>query len=426
MSSKPISVTVSRAPETRATRPKAPVFVLLGGALLTIAFFSLTHPIHDFVEYWTTSHLLISHGNPYSLAEVFREEKRAGFEQSVPIMLLSPPWILPLLAPLGLSTSYGWGWVGWLSLLLFSVALSSRMLMDVYFKELRIPEISDTGFYRSLFAFTFYPVLLCLRYVQTAPLMLLGLAGFLYFDQKKKPAMAGTLLALTLVKPQLLYLIWIALVLDAFQRRRWKAVVAAFGVTAVLSTLAIWLDPQVFRQYRELAQSPYFQAYASGITAGIRKLFGGIGTFWIQFVPPVIGLGWFVFYWRKHSKRWSWTEQLPMIITMSVVTSAYGWLFDQTLLVLPVIAVAAKWAHSAGRLPAKIVLLYTALNSVLMILMPIPTLALLPAPIFLGVLLTRSARAQEVAKLKNTGPILPAIAKGGQKKSVGNSYGVLP
>src|SRR6184192_2323200 len=67
------------------------------------------------------------------------------------------------------------------------VALSSRLLMDVYFDELRIPEISDTAFYRCLFAFTFYPVLLCFKFAQTAPLMLLGLAGFLWFATRNRP-----------------------------------------------------------------------------------------------------------------------------------------------------------------------------------------------------------------------------------------------
>jgi len=83
---------------------------------------------------------------------------------------------------------------------------------------------------------------------------------------------------------------------------------------------------------------------------------------------------------------------MPMLITISVVTSAYGWLFDQTLLALPVIALAAKRAHESGRLPVGLVFLYTALNCVLMVVMPFPTLNLLPAPICLVVLLMRDSR----------------------------------
>jgi hypothetical protein len=169
----------------------------------------------------------------------------------------------------------------------------------------------------------------------------------------------------------------------------------AAGVVVVLSAIAWLIDPHAFRQYRELASTPYFQAYASGVTAGIRKLMGGLGTFWIQFVPPVVGLMWFFVYWNQHRRNWSWSERLPMLVTISVVTSAYGWLFDQTLLALPVIALAATRAHANGKLPARAVILYTILNCALMVLMPIPTLNLLPAPICLAILMLRDSRSRD-------------------------------
>jgi len=274
---------------------------------LGLVGYCLVHPIHDFVEYWTAAHLLTAHQNPYSLGEVFTMEREAGFEQSVPIMLLSPPWALPLIAPIGLTNSYALGCLLWMIVLIAAVAYSSRLLMDVYFDELRIPEISDTTFYRCLFAFTFYPVLLCLRYAQTAPLMLLGVAGFLYFDKKTRRILAGMFMALTLIKPQLLYLVWLALLLRCIQKRQWKILASAAAFVALLSAIALLINPHSFQQYRELTKTPYLQAYASGVTAGIRKLFGGIGTFWIQLVPPVFGLGWFAVYWRRHSKNWSWS-----------------------------------------------------------------------------------------------------------------------
>ena len=84
--------------------------------------YCLAHPIHDFVEYWTAAHLLTAHQNPYSLGEVFTMERQAGFEQSVPIMLLSPPWALPLIAPIGLINSYALGCLLWMIVLIAAVA----------------------------------------------------------------------------------------------------------------------------------------------------------------------------------------------------------------------------------------------------------------------------------------------------------------
>jgi hypothetical protein len=374
--------------------PRLLIAVMLFVATVILVGYSFAHPIHDFVEYWTAAHLVIAHQNPYSLGEVFTMERRAGFEQSVPIMLLSPPWALPLIAPIGLINSYFLGCLLWMIILIAAVAWSSRLLMDVYFGELRIPEISDTTFYRCLFAFTFYPVLLCLRYAQTGPLMLLGTAGFLYFDKKARPILAGVFMALTLIKPQLLYLVWLALLLRSFRQRQWKILASAAVFVALLSAIALLLDPHSFQQYRELTKTPYIQAYASGVTAGIRKLFGGVGTFWIQIVPPVFGLGWFAVYWRRHSKNWSWSENLPMLMTISILTSAYGWLFDQTLLTVAVIALAAKRAHASGHVPVGLVFLYTALNCVLMVVMPFPTLNLLPAPICIATLLWRDSKSK--------------------------------
>ena len=380
-----------------AKRPLLLIGILGFTILLGLVTFSIAHPVHDFVEYWTAGHLLVAHQNPYSLGEVFRMEREFGFEQSVPIMLLSPPWTLSFVAPIGLIKSYALACFFWMIVLLAAIAWSSRMAMDVYFGEVRIPEISDTAFYRCLFAFTFYPVLLCLRYSQTAPLMLLGVTGFLYFKKAQRPALAGAFLSLTLIKPQLLYLVWLALILRSLQQRQWKILAWAAAVIVSLTALALLLDRHACQQYLELTRSPYLQAYASGVTAGIRKLLGGVGTFWIQLVPPVVGLGWFATYWHKHREDWSWTENLPILMTVSVVTSAYGWLFDQTLLVLPVIALAGKRAHVFGRLPLNLVMLYTALNFVLMAVMPFPTLNILPAPIFVAVLFLRDSRSKELA-----------------------------
>ena len=348
-------------------------------------------------------HLLLKHGNPYSLNEVLREQQNWGWKERFPLMFLSPPWALVFVAPLGLTNSYAMSWLLWTLAMAAVVALSSRLLMDVYFDELRIPEISDTAFYRCLFAFTFYPVLLCFKFAQTAPLMLLGLAGFLWFGTRNRSVIAGAALSLTLIKPQLFYLIWIALLLVSLQQRRWKILASATCATAGLTLLALLIDPKILVQYWELARGPYAQVIPSGITTPIRRLLGG-GAFWIQLIPPFIGLAWFGWYWRQHRLSWSWHERMPTLVTVSVLTSAYGWIFDQTVLVLPVIAMAAKAANATGSLPKKAIVLYTVLNCILMLGMGYPPVAFLPAPVFIAVLLWQQQKTLTPA-------ILPALAK---------------
>lgn len=387
----------------RSSSQRLAIGFLLGGGFLAAAIYALTRPLHDFVEYWTAAHLLLKHGNPYSLIEMFRAQQKWGWEEPVPLMFLSPPWALVFIAPLGLSQSFATAWLMWTLVLAAVVALSSRLLMNLYFDELRIPEISDTGFYRCLFGFTFYPVLLCFKFAQTAPLMLLGIAGFLWFENKNRSVLAGAALSLTLIKPQLLYLVWISLVFRSLKRRDWKILASLAAITAALTAIALILDPQVIGQYWDLARSPYAQVIPSGITAGLRRLLGG-GAFWIQLIPPCVGLAWFVWYWRHYSLNWSWRERMPTLVTVSVLTSAYGWIFDQTVLVIPVIAMAAKAARPSGSLPQKAIVLYTVFNCILMLVMGYPPVAFLPAPIFVVVLLWQQGKTA-------TPSIVPVLAK---------------
>jgi len=383
-------------------RRGAPIFaatILFTGVLLVAVLYALSHPVHDYVEYWTAAHLLAAHRNPYSLGDMFQGEKSLGMNGPVPLMLLSPPWVMGLIVPLGFVKSYILGWFLWTAILMAAVAVSSCLLMNVYFGDLRIPEVSDKLFYRCLFAFTFYPALLSLRFSQTAPIMLLGLAGFLFFETRHRPIWAGASLSLTLIKPQLSYLVWTALLLWTLRERRWKMLISAIVTLAVLTAVALPFDPRLMQHYRELATSPYMELFPSGVMWWPRMLLGGLGTFWIQFVPSVAGVAWMLLYWRKYNHLWSWSERLPLILTVSVLTSAYGWLWDQTLLVAAVIYVAAKAANPLGRFPANLVLIYTAMNCLLMALWPFPTIGLLPAPVFLLVLLIRYDRRMQSVEI---------------------------
>src|SRR5262249_12814170 len=294
------------------------------------------------------AHLLLEHKNPYSLYEMIQAQKPIGWTDSDPLMFVSPPWALTLILPLGFAGSYALAWVVWMAVMMAAVAVSSKLLMDLYFGGLRIPEVKDTVLNRSLFAFTFYPVLLCLKFAQTTPLALLGLAGFLYFETKARPLSAGVALSLTFIKPQLLFLVWFAVLFRSLQRREWKVIASAGSGIAVLAGIALIFYPQAFLPYHEFVRRPYLPINPSGITGIIRRvLMNRVDvwrSYWMQFVPPVIGACWFAWYWRKHRRDWQWAQRMPALVTASVLTTAYGWIFDQTVLALPIIALASYLA----------------------------------------------------------------------------------
>lgn len=378
-----------------ATRPlrhtvlrKLGIVLLSAVAALVIGGYAFSRPFVDFGEYWSAGHLLIAHKTPYSLPDMYQMERTLGWSDPVPDMFLCPPWVLGLVAPLGFVGSYALGWLVWVAILTFLVALSSRLLMDLYFGDLRVPQISDTAFHRCLFAFTFYPVLLCLKFAQVSPILLLGVTGFLYCERKRRPILAGLFLSLTLIKPHLLYLVWIAVALRSYQQRQVKTLLSSATVLAVFTAVGLSLDHQAFRHYWELTSGPYPRIILSGVLGIVRRVFEGRDTYWLQTLPPLVGAIWFATYWRKHHNDWVWIERMPALVTASVLTTAYGWVHDQTLLMVPIIALAAKYSKSVGRLPRTQVALYTGLNVCLILTAIVSTqAAFIPAPVLIAVLL---------------------------------------
>jgi Glycosyltransferase family 87 len=368
------------------------IALLALGTMFVIVTYAVSRPLLDFIVYWAASHLFVAHHNPYSLAETFEVQRALGWRGAVPLMFLSPPWVLSAIAPLGFAKSYILAWTVWILILVAAVSFSSRLLMDIYFRDLNVPEISEPNSYRFLFAFTFYPVLLSLRFLQLAPVVLLGVAGFLYYEKRNSPWAAGILLSFSLLKPHLLWLVWIVLLARSYRERQWKTLLSSGAVIAVFSMAPLLWDRRVFEQYWELMTGPFPRIVQSGILAGVRSMLKAKGTYWLQYLPPVIGAAWIVFYWRKHRANWSWSERMPSLVTASLLTAPYGFAFDQALLILPIIAMAASAARKYGRLPGNLILLYTALNFAVLALAVISSpWVIVPAPFVVAALLLRGS-----------------------------------
>jgi hypothetical protein len=334
--------------------------------------------------YYTAAHLFAGHQNPYSLPEVFAAQKALGFNQPIPVMFLCPPWVLTVIAPLGYVHSYVVAWLCWLVILTGAVAIASKLLMDIYFGSLRIPEISYPSGYRYLFAFTFYPVLMALKFTQFSPLVFLGIAGCLHYQRKRRPVIAGLLLSMTLLKPHLVLLLWLALLLD----REWKILGTAAAVAGALSTLTLLQYPAAFTDYHYLMTGPYPALTVSGMLAGIRGAFENPNNYWLQYIPAALGLIWIVFYWNKHRRNWTLAERLPSLVTASVMAAPYGYTHDQILLMVPLIYLASRTAQTFGKIPFYVVALYTALNiSVLLVLIFAVRWAIIIAPVALALTL---------------------------------------
>jgi hypothetical protein len=297
-------------------------------------------PLHDFVEYWAAGRLVVLGENPYDAERMHDLERQAG-RTDEGILMWNPPWVLPLVAPLGLldvRTAH----LLWMLFHLAVIALCADVLW-------RLNDGNPSARIVALVvAFTFLPTWFALLAGQISPLLLLGAVAFLALLRRGNDGLAGAATVLLAVKPHLAYLFWLALLLWAIRARRWRVLLGGALTGFVLTGIALALDPGVLGHYwHTFTRQPPEQYRSPTVGMLIRLALDG-GSFRWQFLPMLPGLLWLAVHWRRHHEKWDWGEQLPLLLLVGMLTAPYGaWPFDLVLLLLPVVALAARLSRSA-------------------------------------------------------------------------------
>ena len=332
--------------------------VALAMVLISIGMMARA-PLHnDFVEYWAAARVLLAGGDPYSPSAILTAELSTGFAGKQPLLMWNPPWTLPLILPFG-ALSYAQASTVWLLLNLAIVFTCADSLWREYGGE---PRRRWLGW---LLAASFFPLLTALGLGQLGPLILLGITLFLRY-QGTRPLLAGAATLLIAVKPQLLYLFWVALLLDCVQRRRWRLLAGAAGALLAASLLPLLLSPGLWRNYLDLAGSGEVLRNPSPNFGTLLRMH--LGNYaWLQFVPILVGAVWVVLFWQARRRSWTWSGQLPLLLLVSLVTTAYGWLFDQIVLLPAIMQVAVPLTRRSRRLRLQVSAVYLAV-SLLMVL----------------------------------------------------------
>ena len=298
-------------------------------------------PVDDFVAYWAAGRLQLTGGDPYSAAQLFPLQKVQGWPEDVAQMVWNPPFCLPLLVPFA-APPFRTGRGLWLAFHVTLVALSAAWLWRSYGGDPRRWPLAW------LVAFGFVPTLVALRLGQIGPLILLGAAAFLPAVRSRRWALAGLAAALLALKPQLVTLFWLALPFWALAHRRWALLAGTAAAIIVMTIIAIISNPSVIGDYRAaVATHPPFEYATPTLGTALRLLFGR-DRHWLQFAPTVTGLIWGIAYCLPRLKSWRWEDELPLLLLVSLFTTAYGWRYDQVLL-LPAVLQATLWVIRDGR-----------------------------------------------------------------------------
>jgi hypothetical protein len=297
--------------------------------------------VEDFGAYWTACQLNLAGVNPHSIDDlrVLQQAIDPGREDI--LLPWSPPWMLAYLVPFcGMSfTAARWSWLILQVAVLFGCAEAAWRLYG---------GPRHRHWLGWLLAFSFYPSLQMLGLGQFSLYNLVGLLGFLHFARKGQWWRAGLCAGLASAKPQVMFLFWLAVLLWSIDRRRWAVLGGAAITVLALTGLVVASNPAVLWQYAAaMAHHPPAQMIPPTIGSVLRYLFGE-ERFWLAFVPAGLGTLWLVIHYRRHRHHWTWPERLPLLLFVGYLTTPYGWIYDQVILLIPLVQVAV-WA--AGRRP---------------------------------------------------------------------------
>lgn len=301
-------------------------------------------PLYDFIEYWAAGRLNLQGENPYDSARIEELERSVSADSQV-ILMWNPPWTLALVMPLGLFDCQV-AHLLWLCANLLILIWCSDTLWRLYGGS------AEHRWLAYVLAFVFVPTLVCLTAGQIGPVLLLGAVGFLVSIKHRRDGWAGASAVLLAVKPHLAYLFWIALVLWCVRQRRWRVLGGGLLTGLLAVGIALLCNPYVLSQYwYTFTHQPPAQYRSPTLGMALRLLLGQ-EHFRLQFLAMLPGLAWLAVYWRWNRDTWDWSERLPWLLLVSMLTAPYGaWLFDLVVLLVPVLQRAAALRRDNWQMP---------------------------------------------------------------------------
>lgn len=331
--------------------------VLLTGSFASASGAEPVIPVKDFAEYWSAGRVHLTGGNPYDGRQLLPLQREAYGEPDLarPVMLWTPPWTLPLYWPFA-ALPVRDGHALWLFAQVGMTAVACGLLWRTYRGSLGPGGLAAA----LLIPIGFAPVWWMVGYGQNTGFLAFGLAGFAYCRFRNWPWLAGAFVALTALKPHVLALFGLALLLDGFTRRGWRTLAGGAAALAGLSVLAMIPDPRVFAHFADAITGPPTAetvpvSHWNVPTLGyrLRWLIAGTQTlkdtpgelFWVQWIPIALGVAVLLPYWWHRRADWDWVVETPRLVAASVLLAPYGaWIFDLTVLLVPVIQTAARVA----------------------------------------------------------------------------------
>jgi hypothetical protein len=305
---------------------------------------------NDFIEYWSAYQLYRSGQNPYDPALLLPIQQSLGWTEAAPLMMWNPPWTLALLSPIlqfdFLIASRIWIFCN-LALLLLAGLLTWQAFRPGSVRA--VPLLAAT--------LLFYPAWNTIALGQTSLLLTFALAASFFALIRDRDLIAGMLLSLLTVKPHLCYLLVLVLTWFILKNRRFGVV---FGFLLALSALLIITTLQAPGTLKAWLGATGLVSNSSvpaiSVHSWITATLPGILPKLLEsyqlpvdkrlitaFVPMIVSVITLVFLIR-YKRSLDWSVLLAPLLSLTLFTAPFGWVFDHVLLVIvQVLLIARAW-----------------------------------------------------------------------------------
>jgi hypothetical protein len=287
----------------------------------THALFTSRFPgANDFYSRWGGARAFWTQGlSPYSDEASAQIEigiyGRRALPDEDPGPFAYPFYTVFIIAPLAF-LPYEWAEAVWLTVLLFSLVGGVIGAMRLAGWRPGPPLLALT----LLWAVLFYPSARAILLGQFAVPIFALTVGVLLALKARRDLLAGALLALTTIKPQMVFLIVPFIVMWAVARRRWRIVIGAGAAMLLLAGVSFVLEPAWLRDFvNQMLRYPSYTAIGSPVWIMTRYYLPALGAPG-EIVLSLAFLAWALAMWARALRRpdWSvffWTAGVTLIVT---------------------------------------------------------------------------------------------------------------
>lgn len=282
--------------------------------------------------------------NPGQIAEV--ENAFTTWQGDYAILARNPPWEFVLLMPYAFVPfdRAAWWWV------LSNISLGFASAVLLWRLDTPRHSVQQQSWIAVLILFIFSPTSTLLILGNVDFLVLIGLVGFLYLMEKQHDGLAGAVLVLATIKPQVVYVTLPILLLDLIWHRRWRVLTGFAIALGGLTAIALVLRPTLISEFFSATINGNLLGWQVPTLGGVLELLWGWSASKLMacIVLPVA-----ILFWWRNRMNVDTRRIVDVTLLVSLITTPFCWSYDFTILIIPLLSIVA-WLVEGNRTKSQI------------------------------------------------------------------------